>query len=93
MAAEDICCRRCYDSIRSITILSRRVRLWKSALRVRALHGRVRRRLLRRQEPHAGEDATDGSAWDIGTYGVPINQEDMANCLKVMKPRLWASTS
>ena len=54
---------------------------WKSALRVRALHGRVRRRLLRRQEPHAGEDTTDGLAWDVATYGVPINQEDMAATL------------
>ena len=38
---------------------------WSSALRVRALHARVRRRLLR-------------SKWDTNEWGVPINQEDLA---------------
>lgn len=42
---------------------------WASALRVRALHAKVRRRLLRRQGQHA---------WDGAALGVPINQEDMA---------------
>ena len=42
---------------------------WRSAVRVRALHARVRRRLLR------------STTFDVSTNGVPINQEDMAATL------------
>jgi len=44
---------------------------WRSAVRVRALHARVRRRLLLR-------GASGGEAWDCARDGVPINQEDQA---------------
>lgn len=40
---------------------------WTSALRVRVLHAKVRRSLLRRSDPR----------WDVDANGVPINQEDM----------------
>lgn len=44
---------------------------WESALRVRVLHAKVRRSLLRRINPQ----------WDVDMNGVPINQEDMAATL------------
>ncbi|KAL3801896.1 hypothetical protein ACHAW5_008682 [Stephanodiscus triporus] len=46
---------------------------WEAALRVRVLHAKVRRSLLRRR---GGENA-----WDVEAYGVPINQEDTAATL------------
>ena len=55
---------------------------WRAAVRVRALHAKVRRRLLRRgggAEPGSGGGG--GGRWDVETYGVPINQEDMAATL------------
>lgn len=42
---------------------------WRTALQVRLLHAKVRRRLLR------------SSRWDVINLGVPINQEDMAATL------------
>jgi len=45
---------------------------WKSALRVRLLHAKVRRRLLSK---------TGNRVWDTHQLGVPINQEDMAATL------------
>jgi len=64
---------------------------WRAAVRVRALHAKVRRRLLRRgggAEPSGGGggaggggDGGGGGRWDVETYGVPINQEDMAATL------------
>lgn len=44
---------------------------WESALRVRVLHAKVRRSLLRRINPQ----------WNVDMNGVPINQEDMAATL------------
>ena len=60
---------------------------WRASLRVRFLHGRVRRRLLRRGKRLEAErgkgdatpflgDATPSREWDCEAYGVPINQED-----------------
>ena len=46
---------------------------WRSAIRVRALHARVRRRLL--------SPAATAEAWRTAEWGVPINQEDMAAVL------------
>jgi hypothetical protein len=43
---------------------------WKMALRIRCLHAKVRRSLL-----------TSAHTWDTETYGIPINQEDMAATL------------
>ena len=62
---------------------------WRAAVRVRALHAKVRRRLLRRgggAEPGSGGGGGGGGGgsggrWDVETYGVPINQEDMAATL------------
>ena len=58
---------------------------WRAAVRVRALHAKVRRRLLRRggnAEPGSGGSGGGGGGrWDVETYGVPINQEDMAATL------------
>lgn len=44
---------------------------WESALRVRVLHAKVRRSLLKRRNP----------PWDADVNGVPLNQEDMAATL------------
>lgn len=56
---------------------------WRSAVRVRALHAHVRRRLLRRTHATTGGGAASATieAWDAGAYGVPINQEDCAATL------------
>ena len=43
---------------------------WKSVLRVRFLHSRVRLGILSRDTP-----------WDAAQYGLPINQEDMVGTL------------
>ena len=48
---------------------------WSSALRVRALHAKVRRRLLSKRT------TCPGGEWDTAQFGVPINQEDMAATL------------
>lgn len=40
---------------------------WAACLRVRALHAKVRRRLLR-----------PANEWDVAAWGVPVNQEDTA---------------
>jgi hypothetical protein len=45
---------------------------WQLAIYVRILHAKVRYRLLQRKE---------SQQWDIATFGVPINQEDMAATL------------
>lgn len=44
---------------------------WEMALRVRALHAKVRRSIL----------ASSKNKWDVNKYGIPINQEDMAGTL------------
>ena len=54
---------------------------WRSAVRVRALHARVRRRLLLR-------GASGGEAWDCARDGVPINQEDQAATLLAFSCRM-----
>lgn len=48
---------------------------WETVLRVRFLHAKVRRRLLAHGAAPQGE-ALRG--WESATYGVPINQEDLA---------------
>ena len=45
---------------------------WWSVLKVRLMHSRVRHRLLAR---------SGARAWDAGTFGQPINQEDMMGTL------------
>jgi hypothetical protein len=45
---------------------------WKAALRVRALHAKVRHALL---------TARHDNDWDVNGLGIPINQEDMAATL------------
>jgi hypothetical protein len=45
---------------------------WRTALYVRFLHAKVRFKLLQR---------TSEKKWDVKTYGIPINQEDMAATL------------
>jgi hypothetical protein len=45
---------------------------WKTAIYVRVLHAKVRHALLRR----AGSNP-----WDVGKWGIPINQEDMSATL------------
>lgn len=55
---------------------------WCTALRVRALHAKVRRRLLRKSRTvHSEALSPHASTWDVDEYGVPINQEDMAATL------------
>ena len=48
---------------------------WKMALQVRALHAKVRRSILQ------NNSTISSNEWDVDTYGVPINQEDMAATL------------
>ena len=52
---------------------------WKAALRVRVLHAKIRRSLL--QSRKLTSDGQTTPSWDVGEYGVPINQEDMAATL------------
>jgi hypothetical protein len=46
-------------------------RAWRMALQVRTLHAKVRRSILQNKRIN----------WDTKTYGIPINQEDMAATL------------
>ena len=52
---------------------------WKSAVRVRMLHGVARRRILERY--NANPDIFGAAGYDLETDGFPINQEDMAATL------------
>jgi len=52
---------------------------WNAALRVRVLHGKVRRSLL--QTANTKNEPGQSTQWDINEFGVPINQEDMAATL------------
>ena len=45
---------------------------WKAVLRVRILHAKIRRSLLKRSGKRV---------WDTATYGIPINQEDLGATL------------
>jgi len=52
----------------------------EAVLRVRFLHSSVRRRMLCHGKRGAG-GAGGAGAWDSATYGVPVNQEDLAATL------------
>jgi len=52
---------------------------WMTALRVRVLHAKVRRRLL--QLKRTSDEGHSVQLWDIHKNGIPINQEDMVGTL------------
>ena len=54
---------------------------WESALRVRVLHAKVRRSLLRAKIKGGDGRSTALRRWDVEKNGIPINQEDMAATL------------
>jgi len=67
---------------------------WDAALRVRALHAKVRRSILRKSSGRNSAATVEGkmkgskreaehkeNRWNLKKFGVPINQEDMAGTL------------
>ncbi|KAJ9477871.1 DUF2236 domain-containing protein [Pseudozyma hubeiensis] len=55
---------------------------WQSAVRVRLLHTTVRRRVMKLVEKRRSDPSTcHGNGYDVGTNGIPINQEDMLGTL------------
>ena len=52
---------------------------WLAALRVRVLHAKIRRRLLKMKR--TDDDGHSVQLWDIEKNGIPINQEDLAATL------------
>ena len=66
---------------------------WEAALSVRMLHSRVRLRLLGKASARANSTSGNSSSssggggggirshWDVTSYGLPINQEDMVGTL------------
>ncbi len=55
---------------------------WEAALRVRVLHAKVRRSLLRQTTNGDGGDGEEpATRWDVDKNGIPINQEDMSATL------------